>query len=479
MAMPEVIVDPDKTQAESPLAAQIDLAKLDDKRLGQYRHPNERRALFAIAVGMVAILAGLTIAQSFLGNLLSYLPNPMMRALIDLLHPARIGPLLLLGLVLMWLMDVVGQWSRAWQLVAQAVEVTPTTFPQLAPIVDDLRKRFDMPRTRVYVSRDAPPKGYTIGVREPFAVVFSSVSVASLTPDEFKFTLGREMGSIKLGHTQMATLLGNARMSLPQPFSILLKFRSILFSTYHHAQELSCDRIGVVATRDVRPALSTLVKQNIGTVRGAKIDVTSLSSQSQEMERGVTGKALRASMHLNSQPSAVARLYELVKWAGEPAPAAASAPAAPAPPTPAASAAAAAASAAAAAASAAEAAASAAAAAASAAAAAGSASPLAPSGAGTCLPPITTAAGPSQADAPATSTTPVSPKAEAAAPTDSGTAAEKSPAKEAVATPAPTSESTGTGAPTPPPAAASEDGSVSVTAPRPPHEERRDLGGSL
>jgi hypothetical protein len=86
------------------------------------------------------------------------------------LHPTRLGLVVLTLLALTAVFDAIGQWTRAWQLVAQAVEVTPTTFPQLAPIVDDLRSRFDLPRTRVYVSRDAPPNGYTIGVRQPVAI---------------------------------------------------------------------------------------------------------------------------------------------------------------------------------------------------------------------------------------------------------------------------------------------------------------------
>lgn len=135
----------------------------------------------------------------------------------------------------------------------------------------------------------------------------------------------------------MATLLGNVRMQLPQPFSVLLRIRSVLFGSYQHAQKLTCDRIGVIATRDVKPALSTLVKQNLGTMRGAKVDLSSLTPQSQELRQGLGGTMLRASMVMNPQPLAVTRLFELVALAGEPPPAA-PAPAAPAQPTPAASA---------------------------------------------------------------------------------------------------------------------------------------------
>jgi Zn-dependent protease with chaperone function len=331
---------PEPPEAIAAPAPEVDIANLDDKHLGQYRHPNERRALLAIVVGLAAIAVVIWLARPILGNVLGFLPNPILRFLSQWLDPTRLGLVLLGLLALMALMDIVGQSSRAMQLVARAVEVTPVTFPQFASIVDDLRTRFDLPRTRGYVSRDAPPNGYTIGVREPFAIVFSSIGVGSLTPAEFKFVLGCEMGSIKLGHTKMAVLLGNVNMSLPQPFSVLLKFRSVLFSTYHHAQALSCDRIGVVATRDVRPALSTLVKQNLGAVRGAKIDIKSLAPQTAELNRGVSGAVLRTSMVMNPQPFAVARLSELVAWAGEPAPTVTTTPAAPPPPTLAASAAA-------------------------------------------------------------------------------------------------------------------------------------------
>ena len=232
--MSDVISDPETAPVESAPVGQIDLAQQDDKHLGEYRQPNEPRALVAIGIGLAAILFALWVARPFLGSLLDFLPGPVLGFLDKWLHLTRLGLVVLALLALTAVFDAIGQWPRAWQLVAQAVEVTPTTFPQLAPIVDDLRSRFDLPRTRVYVSRDVPPNGYTIGVRQPFAIVFSSAGVGTLTPDEFKFSLGREMGSIKLGHTRMATLLGNVNMSLPQPMSFLLKFRSVISAGQRH-----------------------------------------------------------------------------------------------------------------------------------------------------------------------------------------------------------------------------------------------------
>jgi hypothetical protein len=296
-----------------------DLAQLDDKHLGPYRHPSERWSVLAIVVGAAALLAGLWFTHPFIGDWLSFIPDPILKVVIEWTHPHRVGLVALLALVAAWIADVAGQSAREWQLVARAVEVTPATFPQLAPIVDALRERFDLPRTTVYISREAPLAGYTVGVREPYAVVMSATTVGALTPDEFQFLVGREMGHIKLRHTWAATVLGSAHMHLPEPLAYLLKVRKVLFGSYQHAQELSCDRIGVVATRDVGPALSALIKQNFGTVKGGQVDIASLAPQAEALRRGLSGTSLKLMQRMSAQPFAVSRLLELIEWAGLPA----------------------------------------------------------------------------------------------------------------------------------------------------------------
>src|SRR5215213_1658593 len=144
--------DLDQAQATGP-SGEIDLAQLDDKHLSQYRHPAERWSLLAIVVGAVGLLAGLWYTHPSFGDNLAFLPGPIIRLIVEWTHPHRIGLVVLLALIATWVADVIGQSAREWQLVARAVEITPSTFPQLAPIVDELRERFDLPRTRVYISR--------------------------------------------------------------------------------------------------------------------------------------------------------------------------------------------------------------------------------------------------------------------------------------------------------------------------------------
>lgn len=309
--------DSDRAQAAGP-TGEVDLAQLDDKHLSQYRHPAERWTVLAIVLGGAVLLAGLWYTHPSFGDNLAFLPGPILKLIVEWTHPHRIGVVVLLAFVATWIADVVGQSAREWQLVARAVEVTPSTFPELAPIVDELRQRFDLPRTRVYISRETPT-GYTVGVREPYAIVMAAAVVGTLAPDEFKFLVGREMGHIKLRHTWAATILGSANMHLPEPLSALLKVRKVLFGSYQHAQELSCDRIGVVATRDVRPALSALIKQNLGAIKGSQVDIDSLAPQAEALRRGISGASLKIMQRMSAQPFAVSRLLELIEWAGPPA----------------------------------------------------------------------------------------------------------------------------------------------------------------
>jgi hypothetical protein len=299
-------------------AQSVDLTRLDDKHLGRYRHPSERWALLAIGVGAVMLFGVLWAARPYFNDTLFFVPGPIIGLIVKWTHPQRMGLIVFAIWLAAWAADVIGQSARAWQLVARAVEVTPATFPALAPIVDELRERFDVPRARVYVSREAPPSGYTVGVRAPYAIVFNAGTVGLLTPDEFRFLLGREIGHVKLRHTWAATLLGSAHMHLPDPLSYLLKARTYFFGSYQHAQELTCDRIGVVATRDVRPALSALIKRDLGAVKGGQVDIGSLAPQAEALRQGLSGASLKMMQRFSAQPFTVTRLIELTEWAGLP-----------------------------------------------------------------------------------------------------------------------------------------------------------------
>jgi Zn-dependent protease with chaperone function len=305
------------------LRATVDLATLDDSRLTDYRHPDERRTL----LGIVAAFALLVLILALMGpdlraalrDSLTFVPRGMLGSLLSVLQPDRFAGLLLIFFVGTAGVQLFSDWLKRAEILADAAEVTETTFPQQHKTLEELRRRFSMPTTRVFVYR-APPAPYSFGVREPYIVVFPSVLLGQLTPDEFQFSLGRELGSIKLGHTRVAPLLGSGRLSASGPAALLEKARNFITSSYLRSQALSCDRIGALAARSARPAVDRAIKQAIQPPRGAKVEITDLLEQTAEVTHGLTGLALRVRQLGQAQPDLLLRLRAITDWAGLPPP---------------------------------------------------------------------------------------------------------------------------------------------------------------
>jgi Zn-dependent protease with chaperone function len=338
---------PPKTPVEQAWAARqvVDPAELDEAHLGRYRHPSELQALLTIG----AIIVGLELVLFLLGPdrreairaSLHWTPRGVEDTIMKVVRPGGVVGTVLIFLLGTAVLDVYSLWLQRVGILSEATEVTPATFPQLYPIVEELRKRFALPTTRVFVQRTATTSS-SQGLRPPYFIVIPPTWLGMLTPEELRFVLGHEMGHIKLGHTRVAPFLGGGgNLGGLGILSVLLKVRSLILSSYQRAQELSGDRIGVVASRGVGPAVSAAIKAGIGTAKGGQLDHETLAGQAAEVHHGSLGLAGRLRQFSKAQPSLFFRLKELITWAGLPpekppaSPGPAAAPAAqPQPPSP-------------------------------------------------------------------------------------------------------------------------------------------------
>jgi Zn-dependent protease with chaperone function len=332
---PKPPAPPSRAEVEAAWAARavVDPAQLDDARLHRHRHSNERRALLTI----VSIIACIELLLVLMGPerrdaieaSLHWVPKGVLGPIMNALHPGGVAGPVLIFLLATALLDLFNHWLQRVGTLAEATEVTPLTLPGLYTIVEELRGRFGLPPTRVFVSRGAP-QSYSLGLFRPYLIVVPIAWLGTLTDDELRFVIGHEMGHIKLGHTRVAPFLGGSDFSAGGPISILFQIRSLILSSYQQAQELSADRIGVVASRGVGPAISASIKTGLGTLRGGRLDVAALAPQAAEVHHGRLALANNLRQFGKAQPSLFFRLKELVAWAGLPpeAPPPAAAPAA-------------------------------------------------------------------------------------------------------------------------------------------------------
>jgi Zn-dependent protease with chaperone function len=267
--------------------------RLEDARLLEYRHPTELPMLCLALATLAILLAGAVLFK-------------------------QKG--ILLGIVGIWLAMIFASLQAVTYNLLRGVEVTPSQFPAVHQIIEELRQRFQAPPTRVFVVRQIGLEPESLGFRAPYTIVLPSLLLDSLENDELRYVLGRALGQIRFGHTRIAILLGGDQSTLPDLLSWIAQLRNIVFSGYRRAQVLSADRAGILASGQ-RVAIETLGKLSLGNSQVREVQEEALIDQAYELSRGVSRlQAWLIILLHSSAPPMFLRLRAMVEWAGLPPP---------------------------------------------------------------------------------------------------------------------------------------------------------------
>lgn len=266
----------------------------DDRRLFECRDPAERPAL-TLAVGLVVIIV------VFLFRI-----NDTVSAVMT-------------ALVLFWIGLLLYDLVEEVQFIANSAEVTPTQCAFLYPIVEELRRRWAMPHTRVLVVYQPGLGVVASGFKEPYIIRIDSLYARSLDDAELRYVLGREMAHIKFGHARWWMLLGGSEREVPGVLALLGKPRNVIFAWWRRAQRTSADRAGILACGDVGKAISALVKYQVGPSVAPEVSVETLGMQAVELTHGWERWAAVFGQMLNAEPYLLYRIRLMVEWAGLPA----------------------------------------------------------------------------------------------------------------------------------------------------------------
>lgn len=258
---------------------------LDDARLQEYRYPAERR-MFVVALATIGALV--------IGGLL-------FREKEILVTAAAVYLSMLFASI---------QAKTLYRL--QGAEVTATQFPRLYKIVEELRRRFQAPPTRVFVLRTAMFKAEALGLVSPYVIVLPSVVIDAMEDDELHYVLGQAFGHICFGHTRVALLMGGEESALPAVLAWVAWVRDVIFAGYWRAATMSADRAGVLACGGIAPAIRAQVKLSVGPNQLSNVRTDDLIQQALKVNQGLAMLIRWRS----PVPPFIERLKAMIEWAG-------------------------------------------------------------------------------------------------------------------------------------------------------------------
>ncbi len=188
--------------------------------------------------------------------------------------------------------------SARVRLSSHAIQISNSVTPLLAERLSNSLKRLRLPYDAVdafiYSSPDVQAECFSDGP-DRCVISFASGLVDLLDEDEFEFVAGHEIGHFLLGHDP-------GRMSDQKKLALLVGMR---------AQEISADRLGLVACGSLDVAIRALMKTISGlSSRHLRFDVATFISQL----RSLGGATDVAGMH-STHPSMLVRCRALLWFA--------------------------------------------------------------------------------------------------------------------------------------------------------------------
>ena len=264
--------------------------ELEDARLLQYRHPAENRML-ALAITAIAVL----LASLF------YREKDILAAV---------------AAVYVSMLITSTQAKTYYRM--QGAEVTPTQFPAIFEIAEELRQRFQAPPTRIFVLRKFSFKAEALGLTAPYVIVLPAVLIDGIELEELRYVLGQALGHICYGHTRVAVLMGGEESALPAVLSWFAWIRDLIFAGYWRAATTSGDRAGILACKGVANAIRAQVKISVGTNQLNDVRTEDLIDQAFKVSHGLTRVQAMLIRWRSTVPPLIPRLENMVTWAGLP-----------------------------------------------------------------------------------------------------------------------------------------------------------------
>lgn len=189
------------------------------------------------------------------------------------------------------------------QLIGNSLVVSENQFSDIDAIAKENAEQLRIIEPKVYITQDPYINAYTMGFKKPYAIVLTSTLVETFTRDELDYVLGHEMGHIKYGHSKILSLISPIGSDLP--------FISWLYGGWQRKTEYTADRVGLVLTGQIKPALTAILKMSVGAKLAKLVDVDEVIKQIGE---GRTGFMSKVGEFMLTHPYSTNRIRAIVEF---------------------------------------------------------------------------------------------------------------------------------------------------------------------
>jgi len=164
--------------------------------------------------------------------------------------------------------------ARLWrsrggrELLSSAVKVSEKQRPELYRTARQCADRLSLALPAIYVVPELAggKLAATLGTSEDAAIVLSAPLVEKLGAGELAFVIGHECGHVQSGHVVYMTALYFLTSAERQYLRWIVKPAVMALRSWARRAEISCDRAGLLCSRELAPSVGALLRLELGAL---------------------------------------------------------------------------------------------------------------------------------------------------------------------------------------------------------------------
>ena len=228
----------------------------------------------------VAARKGEVAARTREGAAYAYAGDIKVRAALDRVRPVTLA---VEATVRLW------QSVEKARMLGTAVKVTAKQFPRISKLADTCAETLRIPVPTVYVSPNIGSlNAHTFGTADDPYIVLNAALIDHLSEPELLDVIGHECGHIQNSHVVYMTTLHFLKHAANMFLRWSVKPAVLALNGWARRAEITCDRAGMICTRDIDVSIGCLVKLAIGSQKlYSEVSIPEYLNQLKEAQAGL------------------------------------------------------------------------------------------------------------------------------------------------------------------------------------------------